>query len=85
MNNNQDYPRCFLCKRYGHEIQEYRDSTEFEFDLEPTPENITNTVKMDEGTYNPETNTFCCTICYIKIGMPTKPWPGRWVAPECQE
>ena len=26
--------------------------------------------KFDEGTYHVETDLFCCTDCYIKIGMP---------------
>ena len=28
-------------------------------------------VRIEEGTYNPETDTYACTDCYIAMGMPT--------------
>lgn len=33
----------------------------------------------DDGTYNPDTNRFCCDECYIAIGMPSS--PTGWRAP----
>jgi prepilin-type N-terminal cleavage/methylation domain-containing protein len=38
-------------------------------------------VKEEEGTYNHENGHFLCTDCYIAAGMPSKPYPQKWVAP----
>lgn len=32
-----------------------------------------------DGTYNWETNQFCCTPCYVALGMPTRSG-GGWKA-----
>lgn len=37
-----------------------------------------NDYAMQDGTYNPETNEFCCDECYIKLGMPSG--PSGWKA-----
>lgn len=33
---------------------------------------------MQDGTYNPTTNEFCCDDCYVSLGAPTS--SGGWVA-----
>lgn len=55
---------CPYCEKRPHEITEYIEQAEYS---EVTPEEF---VKMDEGTYDYRTDLFCCTTCYIKIGMP---------------
>lgn len=66
---------CFKCLKEPQQLAEYIEGAK---EYETTPEEY---VKTEEGTYNPETNTFCCTDCYIKIGMPSKPSPDCWKAP----
>ena len=57
---------CPFCKRKPNEIPEYvQGATENEM----SPEQY---VQMDEGTYYPATDMFCCTSCFIKQGMPRK-------------
>lgn len=36
-------------------------------------------VAAEEGTFNPENGHFCCTECYVRIGMPTA--PNGWKCP----
>ena len=36
-------------------------------------------VIAEEGTFNPKTNHFACTDCYIKLGQPTA--PNGWKCP----
>ena len=67
-------PRCFRCGKMPHELDEYVDAAHDEDDL--TPEQF---VKEEEGTYNPELNTFACTLCYVAIGAPSA--PHGWKAP----
>ncbi len=63
-------PSCFNCGRRASEIPEY---------LAEMPEFSPAEMAFGDGTYNRETNHFCCTECYIKIGMPTT--PEGWKAP----
>jgi len=77
-------PTCCECGKQPHEIQEYIDGAA-EMD-EMSPEDAPHTpldyMLLEEGTYNSKTNHFCCTTCYIKIGMPsTDIVSGGWVAP----
>lgn len=66
-------PTCFRCGRGSDEISEYTSMvTAGEY-------NSTVAAVMDDGTYNPQTNHFCCTHCYIAIGMPGA--MGGWKAP----
>lgn len=65
---------CFRCKRVPSQIDEYVHNPEDD----PDPVRF---VMEEEGTYNPENGHFCCTECYIKIGMPTGGEFGRWIAP----
>jgi len=58
-------PKCKECGRKASEINEYQEllkNTDYK--------TIEEVIKNEEGTYNPETNQFYCTMCYIKIGMP---------------
>lgn len=32
---------------------------------------------MQDGTYNPETNEFCCDDCYVDLGGPSSPTGWR--------
>lgn len=63
--------RCFRCGRKPKDIPEYHDP-----DLGYTPE----VAARGDGTYNPETDTFACTECYVAIGCPSLPGQG-WRAP----
>lgn len=56
--------KCPYCDRQPKDIGEYVNPAEVE---EMTPEAF---VKRYEGTYHTKTDLFCCTACYIKIGMP---------------
>lgn len=67
-------PVCFRCQRCPDEIDEYIQTAREE---SITPNDV---IWDDEGTYNPAFNTFCCTQCYIAIGMPTA--PHGWKAPQ---
>lgn len=55
---------CPYCDKEPNEIEEYIERATEE---KTTPEQI---VKTDEGTYHRNTQLFCCTACYIKVGMP---------------
>jgi hypothetical protein len=63
-------PTCFNCKKPASAIGEYVNNGS---ELSPAE------FAEQDGTYNPETNTFACTACYIEIGMPTTPM--GWMAP----
>lgn len=67
--------KCFRCLKTPDQIPEY---AEIAAEEGMSPEDY---VRSEEGTFNPETQTFACTSCYIAIGMPSAPWPG-WKAPE---
>ncbi|MGG4011444.1 hypothetical protein [Bacillus smithii] len=56
--------KCPYCDRKPHEITEYVDAAKHE---DMTPEEY---VRSEEGTFDVRTQLFCCTKCYIKIGMP---------------
>lgn len=68
-------PICAGCHKRPNEIEEYIEAAR-EWDV--TPDQY---VKDEEGTYNPVNGHFVCTDCYIAIGMPSKPYPEKWVAP----
>jgi hypothetical protein len=61
------------CEKTPDQIQEYIDAAR---ENDTTPEEY---VRTEEATYNPENGHFCCTACYIAIGMPSR--PGGWKAP----
>lgn len=61
-----DSPRCCRCGKTPAEVGEYISA-----DLTPD-----ECCRDEEGTYNAVTNTYACTPCYIKMGMPTAPYPG---------
>lgn len=80
-NNSRDLsadiqPICFLCGRTPDQIEEYREGIFWEVDHYKSPADY---LRQEEGTYNRDTNTFACTDCYMKIGMPTA--PSGWKAP----
>lgn len=64
---------CFRCKRKPGEIEDVVMEASANA---MTPDQY---VMEEEGTLNDE-GRFCCTACYITIGMPTAPFPG-WRAP----
>jgi hypothetical protein len=64
---------CFVCEKSPDEISEYVTYAMAE-EISPT-----QFVQENEGTYNPENGHFCCTNCYIKIGMPSS--REGWKAP----
>lgn len=75
--------KCFNCGRHAHNIQEYHvqimgdaeitdDNGEFVRYDEAKLISADEWVRENEGTYNAETDEFCCTPCYIRIGMPSR-------------
>lgn len=74
-------PICFRCGRKASEIEEYQELAKAEGHAD-----FARLIREEEGTYNPKTNTFACTPCYIAIGMPANPYPRPgWVAPAREE
>jgi hypothetical protein len=51
-------------------LSEYVDRAKAESDVYACVEEV---VELDEGTYDPATQLFMCTDCYIKAGMPLNP------------
>lgn len=68
-------PICIGCNKLADEIDEYIEGAK---ESEMTVEQY---IREEEGTYNPENGHFVCTDCYIKMGMPSKPYPEQWIAP----
>jgi hypothetical protein len=68
-------PVCIGCGRTPEQIEEYVDLARTDH---MTP---TEWVLAEEGTLNPRNNHFACDECYLQMGMPSEPAPGRWVAP----
>lgn len=66
---------CFNCHRRPAQIEEYIDAG---FQEHMTPEEF---VWREEGTLNKGNGHFCCTSCYIVLGMPTAGPGQHWVAP----
>lgn len=66
--------QCLECKRAPEDIQEYRDavsdSGEEEHSDDIQDEDVRHFVIHNEGTYNPATNVFWCTECYLNKGAP---------------
>lgn len=82
--DNPDDPICVGCAKRPHELDEYVDAAEGELEDihdEPTNDEIKQYVIDEEGTYNDSNGHFLCTMCYIKNGQPSKPFPNRWVCP----
>lgn len=57
-------PQCCACGRTPDQILEY---VLYAKDEGITPDKF---VRLNEGTYNPEWQTFACTECYIAMGQP---------------
>lgn len=68
-------PICTGCNKTADEIPEYIECAE-ENDM-----TVEEYVQSEEGTYNPKNGHFLCTDCYIEAGMPSLPYPKKWVAP----
>lgn len=68
----QDSPICIGCKKTASEIDEYIEAAHEE-GMDPS-----DFVREEEGTYNPQYNTFTCTDCYVNLRCPSR--PGGWVA-----
>lgn len=73
-------PVCFRCHKPAADLEEYQGLAR-----ENGYESPAAAVWAEEGTFNPETNTFACTDCYIAIGMPSRPYPDSWKAPASEE
>jgi hypothetical protein len=65
---------CLYCKRRPADIPEYV-ACAIESNITPA-----EYVMKEEGTYNKYNGHFCCTDCYIEIGMPAHK-DKQWVAP----
>ena len=61
--------QCKICNKTPSEIEEYVEMANDNegFPCSHTPEEA---VRDEEGTFNPATGMFYCTLCYIDIGMP---------------
>lgn len=70
---------CFRCGKTPEELAEYIDGAENDPSTPDAHETPTEWMKNNDGTYNPSTRHFCCTECYIAIGMPSS--PRGWKAP----
>lgn len=68
-------PTCYRCGRTPEQIGEYRAMAE------GTGLSATAWMVAEEGTYNPSTDHFACTRCYIQAGQPVRDDGKRWVAP----
>lgn len=66
--------KCCRCGKQPHEIDEYVVHAQSR-----DPEICAKWVREEEGTYNPRTDTFACTDCYIRMGSPSS--PHGWKAP----
>jgi hypothetical protein len=66
-------PLCAGCRKKPSELAEYIDDAAA---AGMTPDEY---CRENDGTYNPSTNHYSCTDCYIKAGMPTS--PKGWIAP----
>lgn len=66
-------PFCFRCNKSATEVGEYLPEITGEL---MSPDEF---VRELEGTYNVNNDHFCCTECYIAIGMPSSRY--GWVAP----
>lgn len=58
-------PVCAGCGRHPKDIPEYIERMMAEGFASPD-----EAVRQEEGTYNPDTDRFWCTECYIRVGMP---------------
>lgn len=66
--------KCVNCGKTPDELDEYKELAEEE---ECTPGDF---VIRNEGTFNRMLNLFCCTNCYIEIGMPLGVANPEWKA-----
>ncbi|MGG5373548.1 hypothetical protein [Enterococcus sp. AZ196] len=57
--------KCVSCSRKPNEISEY-----VEIAKENDYRSADFAVRYEEGTYHYGYDLFCCTSCYIKMGMP---------------
>lgn len=56
--------KCKICGKEPKNLEEYVEAAK---ELGVSPEYY---VRTEEGTFNPETEMFYCTACYIFIDMP---------------
>lgn len=66
-------PICFRCRKKPSEMEEYSPA------MTDSSLSAADYVRAEEGTYNPRSNQFACTPCYIAIGMPSSRF--GWTAP----
>ena len=68
--------KCVVCGKNANDILEYKSAASIE-----GYNSGEDFVRECEGTYNAKEDIFCCTDCYIEIGMPlgvaTKKWATR--------
>lgn len=58
---------CKICHNEPKDIEEYVFQPIIYPQYYDSPEDY---VRKEEGTFNPKTELFYCTDCYVKIGMP---------------
>lgn len=70
MLRHLDRPRCIGCDKTPEQIMEYVEAAR---EMKP-PMTPSQYVVFEEGTYAKHApNSFYCTTCYIKAGMPSNP------------
>jgi hypothetical protein len=70
-------PRCVGCGKRPAELAEYVEAARpRNYGLRISPDTY---VRLEEGTYNPQTGRFACSSCYVAMGMPAS--PTGWRAP----
>jgi hypothetical protein len=72
MDHHMRY-QCIGCGKSPDQLSEYVDAAAIE-DITPN-----EYLKSEEGTLNHENGHFACTVCYVKMGMPSS--SRGWKAP----
>ena len=80
---------CFVCQRPAYHCSEWIINA-LDMGAIPSMETCDQLVRED-GTYNPETNTFACDYCYVTLEALSgkrlsRPLPGPgWKAPKRED
>ena len=61
--------KCKKCGKKPDELEEYVDMVTDDNRF-PDIHTVEDAVRKEEGTFNPKTGMFYCTMCYFQIGMP---------------
>jgi hypothetical protein len=63
---NQEKVKCVVCGKHPSELMEYIEAAkEYEPPISPV-----EYIVREEGTFSWPEEIFCCTVCYVNVGMP---------------